>query len=142
MVYVLFPIPKLPEWLLSRNDFEKLIIGLKTSTAEPGVFTDEDFAEYKKAWSEPNALTSGLNYYRANIIKRLFSNEQNPEKIKVPTLFIYGEKDHAVLPQTIEGIRDLIDADYKEVRIPESGHWVQVEAREKVTNALRDFLSK
>ena len=112
---------------------------MKTSTVEKGVFTDEDIAEYKKAWSEPKALTSALNYYRANVIKRIFDKQSKSEKIKVPTLFIYGEKDHVVLPETVKGVGDLIDAEYEEVRIPESGHWVQQEAKVAVTQTLRDF---
>ena len=136
-----FQLPKLPEWLLTRNDFQKLAIALKTTTAKRGVFSSEDVEKYKEAWSEPGSITAALNYYRANIIKRMFGKGPKPEKIKVPTLFIYGEQDQAVLPQTVEGVGDFIDAEYTELRIPEAAHWVQNEAREKVTNALREFLA-
>lgn len=135
-----FQIPRLPEWLLSRDDYALLADGLKNSTAEPDVFTDKVIVEYKKAWSEPDALTSALNYYRANLLKRLFGKER--EKIKVPTLFIYGEKDKAILPETVKGIGEIVDAPYREIRIPESGHWVQQEAAEIVTDSLREFLAE
>ena len=135
-----FQIPRLPEWLMSRNDFAILAEGLKNSTAEQGVFSAEDIGEYKKAWSEPTALTSAINYYRANILKRLFSKQSTEEKIKVPTLFIYGEKDTAVLPESVQGIGEVIDAPYQEIRIPDAGHWVQQEAAEIVTDSLREFL--
>ena len=134
-----FQIPKIPEWLLSLNDYQGLADGLKKSTAEKGVFTDEIIAEYKKAWSEPGALTSALNYYRANIIKRMLSKQTDTEKIKVPTLFIFGEQDKAILKQTVEGVGDFIDAEYEEIRIPEAGHWVQQEAPDAVTSSIRDF---
>ncbi len=137
-----FQIPRLPEWLMSRNDFAILAKGLKNSTAERGVFSDYDIAEYKKAWSEPTALTSAINYYRANILKRLFSKQSTEEKIKVPTLFIYGEKDQAILPETVQGIGEIIDAPYQEIRIPDAGHWVQQEAAEIVTDSLREFLAE
>ena len=136
-----FQIPKLPEWLLDLNDNKGLADGLKKSTVEKGVFTDEDIAEYKKAWSEPKALTSALNYYRANVLKRIFGKQPTPEKIKVPTLFIYGEQDHVIMPESVQGVGDFIDAEYEEVRIPESGHWVQQEASEAVTDAIREFLA-
>ncbi len=136
-----FQLPKLPEWLLSRNDFAKLAIGLKTTTAERGIFSDDDIAKYKEAWGKPGALTANINYYRANILKRLFGGGPAPQKIKVPTLFIYGEKDQAVLPETVQGVGEFIDAEYTELRIPESGHWVQNEAKDKVTRALKEFLS-
>jgi len=137
-----FQIPALPEWLLSRNDFALLANGLKTSTVEKGIFTAEDIAEYKKSWREDRALSSALNYYRANILQRLFGGESADEKIKVPTLFIYGEKDAVILPETVQGIGDIIDAPYSEIRIPDAGHWVQQEAAEIVTDSLREFLAE
>ncbi len=137
-----FQIPALPEWLLSRNDFALPANGLKTSTVEKGIFTAEDIAEYKKSWREDHALSSALNYYRANILQRLFGGESADEKIKVPTLFIYGEKDAVILPETVQGIGDIIDAPYSEIRIPDAGHWVQQEAAEIVTDSLREFLAE
>ena len=137
-----FQIPRLPEWLMSRNDYAVLARGLKGSTAQRGVFTDQDIAEYKKAWSEPRALTSAINYYRANILKRLFGKNTPQAKIKVPTLFIYGEKDTAVLPETVKGIGNMIDAPFEEFFIPDAGHWVQQEAAETVTQILREFLAE
>ena len=136
-----FQIPRLPEWLMSRNDYAVLARGLKGTTAQRGVFTDRDIAEYKKAWSEPRAITSAINYYRANILKRLFGKTKPQAKIKVPTLFIYGEKDTAVLPETVKGIGDMIDASFEEFFIPDAGHWVQQEAAETVTQILREFLA-
>jgi pimeloyl-ACP methyl ester carboxylesterase len=138
-----FQIPALPEWLLNRNDFALLANGLKTSTAEPDVFTDADVAEYKKSWREDRALSSALNYYRANVLQRIFAGDAAEDaKIKVPTLFIYGERDQAVLPSSVEGISDVIDAPYSEIRIPDAGHWVQQEAAEIVTDSLREFLAE
>jgi pimeloyl-ACP methyl ester carboxylesterase len=138
-----FQIPALPEWLLSRDDFALLADGLKTSTAEPDVFTDEDIAQYKKSWREDLALSSALNYYRANVLQRIFAPGAAADaKIKVPTLFIYGERDQAVLPSSVEGIGDVIDAPYSEIRIPDAGHWVQQEASEIVTDSLREFLAE
>ncbi|MDQ2747646.1 MAG: alpha/beta hydrolase [Acidobacteriota bacterium] len=135
-----FQIPRLPEWLLSRDDFDLLANGLRNSTAEPDVFTDADIAEYKKSWRATNHLNSMLNYYRANIWQRLFSRE-TPAKIRVPTLFIYGEKDSVVLPETVANVGDAVDAPFSEIRIPDAGHWVQQEAAEIVTDSLREFLA-
>jgi pimeloyl-ACP methyl ester carboxylesterase len=82
-----------------------------------------------------------LNYYRANILKRLFVKSGTRAKIKTPTLFIYGEKDKAILPPTVSGVRDLVEGPYAEHRLPGSGHWVQQEAAEEVSMALRKFLA-
>ena len=137
-----FQIPALPEFLFRRNDYAALENALKNSTAEKDVFTGADIAEYKKAWSEPFALTAMLNYYRANILKRFFSKTENAPKIKIPTVFIYGEQDTAVLPETVKGVGEMIDAPFEEFYIPTSGHWVQQEAADAVTEILREFLNE
>ena len=135
-----FRIPKVPEFLLKANDFEGMARALRNSTAVPGVITDENITVYKEAWSQPGAVTGGLNVYRANIMKRIFGKPMDLPNIKVPTLFIYGEQDHAILPSTVEGVAEVVSGEYEEIRIPESAHWVQVEAREKVSKALLKFL--
>jgi pimeloyl-ACP methyl ester carboxylesterase len=142
-----FQLPRLPEWVISRNNFAGLVDAFKKTTASPGVFTDEEIMVYVKAMSQPGALTAALNYYRANFWGRFVRARSDKygtgdAKVKVPTLFIYGEKDTAVLPSTVRGVADFVDAPYTQVRIPESAHWVQQEAPEKVTAALRDFLSR
>lgn len=135
-----FQLPRIPEMLLSANDFEGPSKAIRSSTAEPGVITDEDIEEYKIAWARPGTITGGLNLYRANILGRFFGKKKELPDITVPTLFIYGEQDKAILPETVEGVAEVVAAEYEELRVPESGHWVHVEAREKVSRALRDFL--
>lgn len=135
-------LPYLPEWILTKDDYALLTKNLKTSTVEPNVFTDEDIAEYKKSWRETEQLNSLLNYYRANIWKRMFVKADAENKVKVPTLFIYGEKDFAILPETVKGVNEAVDAPFSEIRIPDSGHWVQQEAAEVVTDSLREFLNE
>ncbi len=136
-----FQLPWLPEWLLTAKDFEGLAKGIQNSTAVPGVITDEDIEEYKVAWGRRSTVRSGINVYRANIMKRIFGRRTEMPKIKVPALFIYGEQDNAILSSSVEGVAEVVQGDYTEIRIPESAHWVQVEAREKVSKALVDFLS-
>jgi pimeloyl-ACP methyl ester carboxylesterase len=137
-----FQIPYLPEWFMSLNDFAALEKTLKTTTAADGFFTDEIIAEYKKSWREDNALTSAINYYRANILRLFLRRQSDSEnKIKVPTLFIYGEKDFAILPETVREVSQAIDEPFSEFRIPNAGHWVQQEAASDVNQVLLDFLA-
>lgn len=92
-------------------------------------------------------MTAAINYYRANFPGLFFSNPQTggaaetPDKIKVPSLFIFGEKDRFIMRETIQNIGEHIDAPFEEFRIPDAGHWVQQEAAETVTQILRDFLA-
>lgn len=136
-----FQLPGLPEKVFNKNDHAALVKSLTGSTATPDVFSDDEIAEYKQAWSQPGAATAMLNYYRANIMKRMFGKSATPAKISVPTLFIYGEKDKAVLPQTVAGVGDMVAGLYTEHRISNSGHWVQQEARDEVTAVIKQFLA-
>ena len=134
-----FQVPELPEWLLRRDNFALIERSMRRLAADPDFISAEEIAKYKESWREPGALTGALNYYRANVFDKFFPT-RNPKKITVPTLFIYGEKDPAILPETVANVREAIDAHYEEVRVPESGHWVQQEAAEAVNDTLREFL--
>ena len=119
----------------------------RTTAVRTGAFSDEDIEAYKEAMRQPRALTSAINYYRANVFRSLLrGGTETPKdtggRIRVPTLFIYGEQDMAVIPSTVRGLNRFIDAPYREVRIPDSGHWVQNEAVDEVNNALLEFLGE
>jgi len=66
---------------------------------------------------------------------------EKDNRVRVPTLFIFAEQDMAILPQTVEGMANFINAPYLELRIPDSSHWVQNEAPEEVNAALMRFLT-
>jgi pimeloyl-ACP methyl ester carboxylesterase len=140
-----FQIPRLPEWLLSRQDFAALERNFKETVYRKGTFTDADIAVYKQALREEGALTAAINYYRANFVKLFRKPAKEAEtfgdgRIRVPTLFIFGERDFAIIPETARGVSAYVDAPYREVRIATSGHWVQNEAAEEVNAALAQFL--
>ena len=73
-------------------------------------------------------------------MKRDKGGDALPRKVTVPTLFIFGEQDFAILPETVRGVGTFIDAPYQEVRFRESGHWVQEELPKEVNQALLSFL--
>lgn len=141
-----FQLPKLPERWMKANDFRRVGEMYRTTVARAGAFSDQDIAVYKEALRQPGALTASLNYYRANVFRSLKrGGGETPKdgggRIRVPTLFIYGEHDMAVLPSTVKDLGRFIDAPYREVRIPDSGHWVQNEAVREVNLALLQFLT-
>ena len=138
-----FQLPRLPERWASANNFARIEKMFRETTVKAGAFNAEDIAVYKQALGQPGALTAGINYYRANVFRSLFrGGVATPDRgrIKVPTLFIYGEHDMAIVPETVQGLDRFIDAPYRELRIPDSGHWVQNEAIAEVNSALLEFL--
>lgn len=137
-----FQLPWLPEWIVTRCNFAILKRALRTTAATPA-FSDEDIATYKVSWRQHGGLTGPVNYYRANVLRSLFSRAILSEaRITCPALFIYGEKDHAILPATVRNVGSAVSGPYHERRIPCSAHWVQQEAADEVTQVLRDFLAE
>jgi pimeloyl-ACP methyl ester carboxylesterase len=144
-----FQIPYLPEWRLGLNDFSGLDALLK-KTSRPGTFTDTDLAIYKNALRQKDArtgttaITAAINYYRANVFSNLSRSGDQAKagaaRIRVPTLFIYGERDFAVMNETVRDVGKHIDAPYRELRLANSNHWVQQESPAEVSAALLNFL--
>jgi epoxide hydrolase 4 len=156
-----FQLPGIPEWAIGRKGFASLDRVFKETVARKGSFSDSDIEIYKNALRQPGSLSGAVNYYRANV-RRLMSqrntaasqaSDSDPQEtehgrfrlgqsgsIRVPTLFIFGEQDFAILPATVREVGKYIDAPYREVRIADSGHWVQNEAASEVNAALLDFL--
>jgi len=141
-----FQLPRIPEWWASAHDFERVEKMYRQTSVRPNAFSDDDIEAYKQALQQPGALTSSINYYRANVFRSLLGGGVETPKdgrgrIRVPTLFIYGEQDVAVIPSTVRDLGRFIDAPYRELRIPDSGHWVQNEAVDEVNTALLAFLA-
>ena len=144
-----FQLPRVPEWWLGANDFARLKAMFK-ATARRGTFTETDLAVFKTALQQRSptdetcALTGAINYYRANVFKLFGSTDERATKVeprvRVPTLFIYGEQDHFVVPETVKGVGAYVAAPYAEVRFAHVNHWVQQEAPTEVSNALISFL--
>jgi pimeloyl-ACP methyl ester carboxylesterase len=137
-----FQIPLLPEWLISLNDFA----AIERSFKEARAFTGTDIAVYKKALREPHALTSAVNYYRANFVPLFFKQKQQEsedlrdDRVRVPTLLIYGERDKFIVPETLKDVNRFVDAPYHEARFKRYGHWIQNEAPAEINAELESFL--
>ena len=141
-----FQIPRLPEWLISRQGFRAIGRTFEERVTRKNSFSSEDVERYKEAARQPGALTGAINYYRANVFDRFFPRKRDRDlersngRVRVHTLFIYGEQDFAIIPATVRGVDKYVDGYYRELRIPDSGHWVQNEASEEVNTALLEFL--
>jgi pimeloyl-ACP methyl ester carboxylesterase len=137
------------EKTLSANDYAGLVNAVLGAGLKSGAFTEQDKQEYIKAWSQPGALTGGLNYYRANHVgppagkdapsTGNFAVDPTALMVKVPTLVIWGEKDTALLTQNLDGLDQFVPQ-LTIKRIPEGSHWVIHEKPAEVNADIRDFI--
>jgi pimeloyl-ACP methyl ester carboxylesterase len=139
------------EQALSANQYDLLYQGVLSEGVKNGYFSEEDCKAYLEAWSQPGALTGGLNYYRAAYIgpptaeggpaKGKFVADLVELTVKVPTLVVWGEKDPYLLTGNLEGLEELV-ADLTVERIPDGSHWVIHEKSALINSLIRSFLRK
>ena len=133
-----FQIPWLPEAIMRSDNWrgaERVLRG----SGKIHTFTNEDMTEYKKAWSQPDAMTAMINWYRAIVRHR--PKMPQGSRVKVPTLMIWGMQDVALSHRMARLSIDYCD-DGKLVLFEEATHWVQHDETEAVNQLLLEFLSK
>ena len=126
------------EPVLSADHYAKLVDLVMGNGLKTGSFTEVDKEEYLKAWSQPGALTGGLNYYRAS---HDFGSGLSPSSynVNVPTLVIWGEKDSALLVSLLDGLDQYVPNLTVKV-IPGASHWVIHEKPDLVIGYIEDFI--
>jgi len=136
------------EKTLSDNSYALLVNIVLGAGLKSGVFSEEDKQAYIKAWSQPGALTGGLNYYRANRVgppsadapsTGNFAADPSALTVKVPTLVIWGEKDTALLTGNLEGLDKFVNP-LTIRRIADGSHWVIHEKPAEVNGYIHDFI--
>lgn len=146
------------EKTLSANDYQMLTSMVLGAGLKDGSTTDDDRKEYVAAWSQPGALTGGLNYYRAaqigppapsDVQATLIAPPSNeaalaslpPLIVRVPTLVIWGEKDTALLPSNLDGLDQVVPT-LAVKRVADGTHWVVREKAPEVNRLIREYLSQ
>jgi len=134
------------EDILARNNYAILVSSLLEDGMKQGYFTEEERKAYIAAWSQPGALTGGLNYYRAAHLGS-FTGESDDDlsadpslfTVAVQTLVIWGEKDKWLLTGNLEGLEKYVP-DLTIKRIPEGSHWIIHEKPGLVNSYIREFI--
>jgi len=137
------------EAMLSANNYAALVGIVMGEGLKKGHFTEEDREAYIAAWSQPGALTGGLNYYRASRVgppsgdeqARTFEPGARSMDVRVPTLMIWGERDVALTPGNLDGL-DAYVPDLTIRRIADGTHWVVHEQPALGNGAIREFIAR
>jgi len=139
------------EQILSRDDYQALVDVVITHGLKHGYFDQTDKRAYLEAWSQPGALTGGLNYYRA--ARMLPPPPGTPLDlapldldvaaltVRVPTLVIWGERDVALTTANLEGLDQFVPQ-LTIRRIPDANHWVVHQRPDLVNRYIREFLAR
>lgn len=135
-----FQIPFFVEWVLRRDNYRNMV-RMMIGSGRKSTFSRSDIEEYKKAWSQPGALTAMLNWYR-NIFRgslRSIFQRKAARRVSVPTLILWGKNDVALSHEMVQPSVELCDAG-SAVFFENATHWVQHDEAEEVNKHLLGFL--
>lgn len=130
-----FLLPKFPEWLLSRKNYAYMQDAI-VKTARRGTFSQVEVEDYLRVWSQPQAVSSMVNWYRAALRK---PSQPKLRKVPMPTHIIWGRQDQFLLEELAE--LSLPYCENAEVTyIDNAGHWLAHEEAERINAILLAFL--
>ena len=125
-----FQLPRIPE---------RLLLGRTGSTTrmaqalQRGGQTPANAARDVAAMSEPGALTSALNWYRAMFMAKAVG------KIAVPTLYVWSDADSALPGKAAHASGDYVSADYRFENLRGVSHWIPEERPDVLADLLLDW---
>jgi len=134
----LLQLPWLPEWSSRRVNWQNVIQGMRASSL-PGAFSDADFEEYRRAWSQPGAFTAMLNWYRAMF--RYGARRPRHRRIDTPTLILWGAKDQFIGREGAKQSLQLCNRGRLEL-FEHNTHWLPQEVPQEVVQRISQFASE
>ena len=93
--------------------------------------------DYVRRLSEPGALTAALNWYRA-----MGKGKLRPDKISVPTLFVWGTEDVAIGSVAALGTAEWVTGPYRFEMLEDVSHWVCEEAETELNELILEHVSQ
>ncbi|MBN3293683.1 BRDT protein, partial [Polypterus senegalus] len=170
--FFFFQLPRLPELMLSINDFKAikyLFTSHTTGIGRKGCrLTSGDVEAYLYVFSQPGALTGPLNYYRnvfslidispclsfrvskfypnisKNFGKRIFALflPLNQQDVKSPVLLLWGERDAFLEQEMAENSKLYIKNHFRINMISGASHWLQQDQPDIVNTLIWTFLKE
>jgi pimeloyl-ACP methyl ester carboxylesterase/2-polyprenyl-6-methoxyphenol hydroxylase-like FAD-dependent oxidoreductase len=128
---LLFQFPGIAEQWLAANDFQNL----RDWAGHPEI----DSVVTRLA--DPAALTASLGLYRAVLPPQTLLAEAAPlPPIQAPTMGCWSTGDLALTEEAMTGTAKHVVGPWRYERIEGVGHWMQLEAPERLNRLLLDFL--
>ena len=136
----------LPERLIQGNEEIYLRHIFRDWSVNKYLFTDEEVAEYVRAYSQPGALRGGFNYYRAAAYEDPPDWQADAERqLPIPMLFLWGSRrgrtSEAFGSGPLEEWRKFFPNAQGKL-LGDYGHFLQTEAPELVNRELVAFLTR
>jgi pimeloyl-ACP methyl ester carboxylesterase len=133
----LFQLPVLAEAYVRWGDYEFIRNTFRSGSTGTG---PAEIERYVDAFAMPGAARAGLNYYRA-LGRWLIREAPDPRRIEAPVLVIWGDRDPYLGSESAEPDRQWVP-NLRFERLPDAGHWPQIDQPDLVNAMLLDFLKQ
>ena len=141
-----FQLPYLPERVLSAGGGALVPLLIRRGLVDPSRVPPGKLAEYEANFSTLEAARAAINYYRQGFRRTMsprgMREMQSYPRIRAPFLLIWGEQDAALRKNLTQGLEPYFTLRPTVHYLPEEGHFVPLEAPEKVAALLIDHLSE
>ena len=124
------------EQFLIDNNYQVLELTIFGTIRNKKSFTENDKDLYHEAWAQPNAIISGVNYYKA-----FAKGHRGSGIITVPTLILWGMKDIYLLPIQLENLPKYVN-NLKIIKSEIASHWIMHDDSALVIKEIREFIKK
>lgn len=132
-----FAVPKLPEWLLSQNNYRRMRGTLLGSSAT-GTFSKETLQAYIDNWSQVGSLSAMLNWYRSAVLS---PPKPRLKKVPVPTTILWGRQDSFLQEELAQLSGEYCEQLSATHYLDDTGHWLAHEKPKQVNEILCEFLA-
>ncbi|QDA59460.1 alpha/beta fold hydrolase [Hymenobacter jejuensis] len=133
-----FQVPWLPERATRWRNWRVARSALR-GTSRRGTFSGADLALYQQAWSQPRAMRSMINWYRAAF--RFRSGLGKNARVRIPVRIIWGKRDAFLNSQLAQMSLEMCDHGQL-TYLPSATHWVQHEEPAEVNRLLLEFFNE
>ncbi|MEV7005691.1 alpha/beta fold hydrolase [Streptosporangium sp. NPDC051022] len=130
---LLFQFTGVAEQWLSQNDFRNL---REMLTEHP------DSEEVVERMRDPEALSAGLSIYRTGVRpETMVAPPRDLPPLQVPTLGVWSTGDRFLTEEAMTGTARHVSGSWRYERLEGPGHWMQLEAPDKVNDLLLEHLA-
>jgi pimeloyl-ACP methyl ester carboxylesterase len=135
-------VPELPERLVSGREAAYFDFFFDAIAARPGAVGQPARQLSVEAYSTPEALRTGFEWYRALPQDEKDNRAVRGNAVSTPVLVLRGEREPGDLESYVGGLRASGLRDVRGHPIPDSGHFAPDEQPAEVVAALRAFMSR
>jgi pimeloyl-ACP methyl ester carboxylesterase len=130
---LLFQFEGVAEELVSRDDWRLLREFLRG---------DGDVEHYVADLARPGALTAALNWYRANSRPdRELAPRRDVPAVPAPTLGMWSTRDHYLREEPMLRSAEHVTGPWRYERVEGASHWMTLDAPDRVSELLVEFLA-